>query len=35
MYWGLDPFSPDAVETCSYRFIRLSPRGNGAVNIIR
>ena len=33
--WGLDNFSPDVMDTCSYGFLRLAPRGHGAVKITR
>lgn len=31
----LDPFIPDAVEPCSYGFLRLAPYRNGVVKIKR
>ena len=31
--WGLNPFSTGVVDPRSYGFMRLSPRGHGAVKI--
>ena len=32
--WGLDHFIPYTVDPCCYGFLRLSPRGHGAVKMI-
>ena len=32
--WELDPFSPGLVNPCCYIFLRLTPRGHGAVKIM-
>ena len=33
--WCLDHFITDAVEPCSYGFLRLALPGHGVVNITR
>ena len=35
MSWGLDTFSPDVMEPCSYKFLILVQSGHDAVKIMR